>query len=94
MQNNESMFRFVMVSDQGKAKLCNREMRSVTLDNMIVSKVVFGGGQWIGLLGFYKSSVRSDSPPQFFEIFSQKNIANCIHTIKAMKGSYITDVAV
>ena len=44
MQNNESMFRFVMVSDQGKAKLCNREMRSVTLDNMIVSKVVFGGG--------------------------------------------------
>ena len=31
---------------------------------------------------------------QFLEIFSQRNIAVCLHTIKAEQGNYITDVAV
>jgi len=32
--------------------------------------------------------------PQYLEIFSQKNIGICLHTIKAERGSHILDVAV
>lgn len=42
------------------------------------------------------TGVSEDRGPdaQYLEIFSQRNIAICLHTIKAEAGSFITDVAV
>ena len=71
-------------------------MESFLLKDMIVDQVVLSGADWIGFVGHrlkcQKNSQQDDG--QFLEIFSQRNIAICLHTIKAERGSYITDVAV
>ena len=36
LQNNESSIRMALLSNKGKAQLCNREMESFTLANMFV----------------------------------------------------------
>lgn len=40
-----------MVSNLGKAQVCNRAMQSFTLENMSVDKIIFCGTAWIGFLG-------------------------------------------
>ena len=75
----------------------NRNMESFTLELMVVSKIIFGGSDWVGFLGHHKvgsNGNRTKSKTQFFEIFSQRNIASCLHTIKTEPGSHIFDVAV
>ena len=96
LQNNESQIRMAMVSDKGKAQVCSRQMESFTLENMRVEQIFFCGADWIGFLGQRSSVTSADGAParQFLEIFSQRNIAICLHTIKAEVGSHITDVAV
>ena len=56
------------------------------------------GTSWIGFLGYRTTEEASSTEEpvqakteQTFEIFSQKNLGFCLHTIKAEKGGLITD---
>lgn len=91
-----------MVSNKGKAQVFSRKMESFTLENMHVDQIIFCGADWVGFLG-HRNSKRETTDvtckskqekQQFLEIFSQKNIAICLHSIKAEEGSRMTDVAV
>lgn len=84
-----------MLSQKGKAQLCSREMESFTLANMHVEQVVFCGADWVAFLGMRQSDKTSSAgESQFLEIFSQKNIAICLHSIKTETGNRTLDVAV
>lgn len=52
LQDNSSLIRMAAISNAGKAQLCNRTMESFTLENMVVCKIIFGGEDWIGFLGY------------------------------------------
>ena len=87
-----------MISVGGKAQIRNRNMESFSLELMVVSRIIFGGSDWVGFLGHHKvensDGTRRKSKTQFLEIFSQMNLANCLLTITAEHGSNIEDVAV
>lgn len=51
LQNGVSQVRLAMVSDQGRAQICNRSLESFTLENMMVERIVFCGADWIGFIG-------------------------------------------
>ena len=51
LQNGVSQVRLAMVSDQGRAQICNRSLESFTLENMKVERIVFCGAEWIGFIG-------------------------------------------
>ena len=51
MQNNGGEVRLAMVSTQGRAQVCNRNMELFTLEMMTVEKVILCGADWIGFLG-------------------------------------------
>ena len=87
-----------MISETGKAQVYNQQMDSFTLQKMKVERIVVSGASWIGFLG-YRTTEEDDSAEksveskteQTFEIFSQKNLGFCLHTIKAERGGLITD---
>ena len=90
-----------MLSNKGKAQLCNHEMKTFTVTNMFVEQIVFCGSDWVAFLGYRKNGRNSDDAvvkkleeqPQFLEIFSQMNIGVCLHSIKTETGNLILDVA-
>lgn len=65
---------------------------------MLVDDIIFCGTAWVGFLGHRRSKNVSLTTPsendQYLEIFSQKNLGVCLHTIKVEEESHITDVAV
>ncbi len=86
MQNNGSQIRLAMVSNLGKTQVYNRHMQSFTLENMLVDKIIFCSTAWVGFLGHRRPMNVSSTTPsenyQYLEIFSQKNLGVCLHTIK------------
>ena len=74
--NNDSLIRMATISGEGKAQIRNRNLESFTLEMMVVTKIIFGGSDWLGFLGHHKvtqngSNNRTKSKTQFLEIFSQ-----------------------
>ena len=61
---------------------------------------MFCGSDWVAFLGYRKNGINGDvivenekEKPQFLEIFSQKNIGVCLHSIRTETGNRILDVA-
>ena len=59
-----------MVSNLGKAQICNRKLESFTLEKMRVERVIFCGVAWIGFVGQRQGLSEAEEGEQFLEIFS------------------------
>ena len=60
---------------------------------MRIENIILPDADWIGFLGYRLADdyqTESDSVKQWFEVFAQDNLDQCIFDLQELKGSRIT----